>query len=75
MERAGDQLLGEDGVISGKAREVRGQELNREAAIARLVAVIKELTAEQNSRLATLALIHSGRGRRRLRCRPRGSVD
>ncbi|MDI5434927.1 aminoacyl-tRNA hydrolase, partial [Salmonella enterica subsp. enterica serovar Kentucky] len=31
----------------------RSQELNREAAIARLVAVIKELTAEQKSRRAT----------------------
>ena len=36
-----------------KAQEYRSQELNREAAISRLVAVIKELTAVQKSRRPT----------------------
>lgn len=46
------QISGE-GVIIIKAQEYRSQELNREAAISRLVAVIKELTAVQKSRQAT----------------------
>ncbi|ECJ2315011.1 aminoacyl-tRNA hydrolase [Salmonella enterica subsp. diarizonae] len=49
---ASHHLISHDGVII-KAQEYRSQELNREAAIARLVAVIKELTAEQKSRRAT----------------------
>ncbi|SUG67807.1 Peptidyl-tRNA hydrolase YaeJ [Salmonella enterica subsp. enterica] len=44
---ASHHLISDDGVIIIKAQEFRSQELNREAAIARLVAVIKELTAEQ----------------------------
>jgi ribosome-associated protein len=36
-----------------QGQEYRSQELNREAAIARLVALIKELTAVQKSRRAT----------------------
>jgi ribosome-associated protein len=41
---ASHHLITSDGVIVIKAQEYRSQELNREAAIARLVAVIKELT-------------------------------
>lgn len=44
---ASHHLISGDGVIIIKAQEYRSQELNREAAIARLVAVIKELTAVQ----------------------------
>ncbi|EEO7845042.1 aminoacyl-tRNA hydrolase [Salmonella enterica] len=50
---ASHHLISDDGVIIIKAQEFRSQELNREAAIARLVAVIKELTAEQKKRRAT----------------------
>ncbi|EIL1352043.1 aminoacyl-tRNA hydrolase [Salmonella enterica subsp. enterica serovar Enteritidis] len=50
---ASHHLISDDGVIIIKAQEFRSQELNREAAIARLVAVIKELTAVQKSRRAT----------------------
>lgn len=44
---ASHHLITSEGVIVIKAQEYRSQELNREAAIARLVAVIKELTALQ----------------------------
>ncbi|ECG8588788.1 aminoacyl-tRNA hydrolase [Salmonella enterica subsp. salamae] len=50
---ASHHLISPEGVIIIKAQEYRNQELNREAAIARLVAVIKELTAEQKRRRAT----------------------
>lgn len=50
---ASHHLISPDGVIIIKAQEYRSQTLNREAALARLVAVIKELTAEQKSRRAT----------------------
>jgi ribosome-associated protein len=50
---ASHHLIFADGVIIIKAQEYRSQEMNREAAMARLVAVIKELTAEQKSRRAT----------------------
>ncbi|MDB8979462.1 alternative ribosome rescue aminoacyl-tRNA hydrolase ArfB, partial [Parabacteroides merdae] len=50
---ASHHLISGDGVIIIKAQEYRSQELNREAAISRLVAVIKELTAVQKSRQAT----------------------
>ena len=50
---ASHHLITSDGVIIIKAQEYRSQELNREAALSRLVAVIKELTAEQKSRRAT----------------------
>ena len=50
---ASHHLITSDGVIVIKAQEYRSQELNREAAIARLVAVIKELTTVQKSRRAT----------------------
>ncbi|MBE1768869.1 alternative ribosome rescue aminoacyl-tRNA hydrolase ArfB [Escherichia marmotae] len=46
-------LISSDGVIVIKAQEYRSQELNREAALARLVAVIKELTTVQKSRRPT----------------------
>lgn len=44
---ASHHLISSDGVIVIKAQEYRSQELNREAALARLVAVIKDLTTEQ----------------------------
>ncbi|MGL4036471.1 alternative ribosome rescue aminoacyl-tRNA hydrolase ArfB [Kosakonia cowanii] len=46
-------LISQDGWIVIKAQEYRSQEMNREAAIARLVALIKELTVVQKSRRAT----------------------
>jgi len=46
-------LITPDGVVVIKAQEYRSQEMNREAAVARLVSLIKELTAEQKSRRAT----------------------
>ncbi|HGT9834698.1 TPA: alternative ribosome rescue aminoacyl-tRNA hydrolase ArfB [Escherichia coli] len=46
---ASHHLISSDGVIVIKAQEYRNQELNREAALARLVAVIKDLTTEQKS--------------------------
>lgn len=46
-------LLTAEGVVIIKAQEYRSQEMNREAAIARLVALIKELTVVQKSRRAT----------------------
>lgn len=50
---ASHHLITPDGIIIIKAQEYRSQALNREAALARLVAVIKELTAEQKSRRPT----------------------
>ena len=47
---ASHHLISSDGVIVIKAQEYRSQELNREAALARLVAVIKDLTTEQKAR-------------------------
>lgn len=44
---ASHHLISSDGVIVIKAQEYRSQELNREAALARLVAMIKELTTEK----------------------------
>lgn len=46
-------LLTAEGVVIIKAQEHRSQEMNREAAIARLVALIRELTVVQKSRRAT----------------------
>ncbi|MEN0613112.1 MULTISPECIES: alternative ribosome rescue aminoacyl-tRNA hydrolase ArfB [Klebsiella] len=43
-------LISADGVVIIKAQEYRSQEMNREAAIARLVALIQELTAVQKRR-------------------------
>ncbi|WP_333495922.1 alternative ribosome rescue aminoacyl-tRNA hydrolase ArfB [Kluyvera sp. CHPC 1.251] len=50
---ASHHLISADGVIIIKAQEYRSQEMNREAAIARLVSVIQMLTAEQKSRRPT----------------------
>ena len=50
---ASHHLISSDGVIVIKAQEYRSQELNREAALARLVAVIKELTPEKKARRPT----------------------
>ncbi|MFW0764213.1 alternative ribosome rescue aminoacyl-tRNA hydrolase ArfB [Trabulsiella odontotermitis] len=50
---ASHHLISEDGVIVIKAQEYRSQEMNREAALARLVSVIKELTAVQKHRKST----------------------
>lgn len=46
-------LISAEGVVIIKAQEYRSQEMNREAAIARLVALIQELTAVQKSRRET----------------------
>jgi ribosome-associated protein len=50
---ASHHLITPDGIIVIKAQEYRSQELNREAALSRLVVVIKELTTVQKSRRAT----------------------
>ena len=50
---ASHHLITSDGVIIIKAQEYRNQEMNREAALSRLVAVIQELTTVQKSRRAT----------------------
>ncbi|MEB6379996.1 aminoacyl-tRNA hydrolase [Leclercia adecarboxylata] len=50
---ASHHLITSDGIIIIKAQEYRSQEMNREAALARLVAVIQELTTVQKSRRAT----------------------
>ncbi|HFI5042663.1 TPA: alternative ribosome rescue aminoacyl-tRNA hydrolase ArfB [Escherichia coli] len=50
---ASHHLISSDGVIVIKAQEYRNQELNREAALARLVAVIKDLTTEQKAQRPT----------------------
>ncbi len=50
---ASHHLISADGVVIIKAQEYRSQEMNREAVIARLVALIQELTAVQKSRRET----------------------
>lgn len=50
---ASHHLLTADGMIIIKAQEHRSQEMNREAAIARLVTTIQTLTVEQKRRRAT----------------------
>lgn len=50
---ASHHLITAEGVVIIKAQEYRSQEMNREAAVARLVALIKELTVVQKSRQAT----------------------
>ncbi|HAG6489918.1 TPA: aminoacyl-tRNA hydrolase [Escherichia coli] len=50
---ASHHLISSDGVIVIKAQEYRSQELNREAALAWLVAMIKELTTEKKVRRPT----------------------
>lgn len=46
---ASHHLISADGVVIIKAQEYRSQEMNREAAISRLVTLIKELTAVQKA--------------------------
>lgn len=48
-----DSRISNDGVIVLKSQEHRSQELNREAALARLVMLIKQATVVQKSRRAT----------------------
>jgi len=50
---ASHHLISSDGVIVIKAQEYRSQELNREAALARLVAVIKDLKKKKKARRPT----------------------
>lgn len=50
---ASHHLISSDGVIVIKAHEYRSQELNREAVLARLMTVIKELTTVQKARRPT----------------------
>ncbi|WP_312455116.1 alternative ribosome rescue aminoacyl-tRNA hydrolase ArfB [Pseudescherichia sp.] len=50
---ASHHLITSDGVVVIKAQEYRSQEMNREAALARLVSLIQELMVEQKSRRAT----------------------
>ena len=50
---ASHHLISAEGVVIIKAQEYRSQEMNREAAIARLVALIQELTAVQKRRRET----------------------
>jgi len=50
---ASHHLITSEGVIIIKAQEYRSQEMNREAALARLGAGVQELTAVQKSRRAT----------------------
>jgi len=50
---ASHHLITEDGVVIIKSQEYRSQEMNREAALARLELLIKELTTVQKSRRAT----------------------
>ncbi len=50
---ASHHLITSEGVMIIKAQEYRSQEMNREAALARLVALIQELTVVQKSRRAT----------------------
>lgn len=50
---ASHHLITPDGVVVIKAQEYRSQEMNREAALARLVTLIRELTAVAKSRKAT----------------------
>lgn len=50
---ASHHLITPEGVVVIKAQEYRSQEMNREAAVARLVSLIQELTVVQKSRRAT----------------------
>nr|WP_318382871.1 alternative ribosome rescue aminoacyl-tRNA hydrolase ArfB [uncultured Enterobacter sp.] len=50
---ANHHLITAEGVVIIKAQEYRSQEMNREAALARLEALIKELTTVQKSRRPT----------------------
>lgn len=50
---ASHHLITQEGVVIIKAQSHRSQEMNREEALARLVALIRELTVTQKSRKAT----------------------
>lgn len=50
---ASHHLITGDGMVVIKAQEYRSQEMNREAALARLVSLIQELMVEQKSRRPT----------------------
>ncbi|MEA1063690.1 alternative ribosome rescue aminoacyl-tRNA hydrolase ArfB [Erwinia sp. HR93] len=50
---ASHHLITPEGVVVIKAQEYRSQEMNKEAAIARLAALIQELTVVPKSRKAT----------------------
>lgn len=50
---ASHHLISSDGVIVIKAQEYRSQELNREAALARLVAMIKRINNRKKARRPT----------------------
>ena len=50
---ASHHLITAEGVVVIKAQEYRGQEMNREAALARLVMLVRELTATQKRRKET----------------------
>lgn len=46
-------LITAEGIVIIKAQEYRSQEMNREAALARFIALVRELSAEQKHRKAT----------------------
>ncbi|MDU6924934.1 alternative ribosome rescue aminoacyl-tRNA hydrolase ArfB [Franconibacter helveticus 513] len=50
---ASHHLITQEGVVIIKAQSHRSQEMNREEAVARLIALIRELTVTQKSRKAT----------------------
>lgn len=50
---ASHHLITAEGIVIIKAQEYRSQEMNREAALARFIALVRELTAEQKHRKAT----------------------
>lgn len=50
---ASHHLITSDGMVVIKAQQYRSQEMNREAALARLVSLIQELMVEQKSRRPT----------------------
>ncbi|MTD40933.1 aminoacyl-tRNA hydrolase [Erwinia sp. CPCC 100877] len=53
MLAASHHLITAEGVVVIKAQEYRSQDMNREAAIARLVVLIQELNAPRKARRAT----------------------
>lgn len=50
---ASHHLITAEGIVIIKAQEYRSQEMNREAALARFIALVRELTVEQKHRKAT----------------------
>lgn len=50
---ASHHLITAEGIVVIKAQEYRSQEMNREAALARFIALVRELTVEQKHRKAT----------------------